>query len=90
MALTETEFREQVVTELKEIKENQHVIAEQMKEVNIILHGSDKLGVPALHKQVKELWTAYDRGKWAVGSLGITNIGFIIVWILSQISKVMP
>ena len=90
MSLTEAEFRDQVVTELREIKENQNVIAEQIKEVNIILHGSEKLGVPALHKQVKELWIAYDRAKWALGGLGLTNLGFIIVWILAQISKAIP
>lgn len=90
MSLTEAEFRDQVVTELKEIKENQRVIAEQMKEVNIVLHGSEKLGVPPLHKQVRELWVAHDREKWALGSLGITNIGFIAIWVFNQVKQVMP
>ncbi len=85
MSLTETEFRKQVVTQLEEIREDQRGIAEQVKEINIILHGSKILGVPALHNQVREIWIAYDRAKWIIGGLGITNLLFIAITIYIQL-----
>jgi len=100
---TEQEFRAKVLERLEAIEEtqaeilfaqdqiqtNQEAVVEQVKEVNIILHGSEKLGVPPLHKQVRELYQFYDRAKWALGALGVTNIGFIALWIFNQIQSVM-
>lgn len=87
--ITEQEFRAKVLERLDNIESTQATIVEQIKEVNIILHGSEKLGVPALHKQVRELWQVYDRAKWAFGALGVTNIGFILLWLFSQLENAM-
>lgn len=71
------------------IQENQQILVQQVKEVNIVLHGSEKLGVPPLHRQVRELYQFYDRAKWALSALGVTNIGFILLWVFNRLQDTM-
>lgn len=56
-------------------------------ELELIVHGDERLGVPPLRAQVKEIYTFYDRAKWALGALGVTNVGFIIAFILSLLNN---
>jgi hypothetical protein len=65
-------------------------IADSVKELQMIIHGSDRLGVPPLRSQVKELYQAYDRAKWAAGALGVTNVGIIITWLATIVSRSFP
>lgn len=102
--LMEASFRNEIIDKLDQIERqqadilakqivienNQEDIFQQAREVNIILHGSEKLGVPPLHRQVKELYQFYDRAKWALGALGVTNIGFLITFLLSKVSITLP
>lgn len=59
-------------------------------ELRIIIHGSDRLGVPPLLDQVRELYRFYDRAKWAFGALGVSNIGIIITWLATIIGRSLP
>ena len=65
-------------------------ISEAVQELQMIVHGSDRLGVPPLRIQVKELYQAYDRAKWAASALGVTNIGVIITWLATMVGRSIP
>lgn len=61
-----------------------------VKELTIIMHGDERLGVKPLRQQVSELYTFYDRARWGFGALGITNAGIIITYLLTLIGRSMP
>ncbi len=66
--------------------ENYRSLTQTVSELNKIVHGDERLGIPPLRTQVREIYTFYDRARWALGVLGITNIGFIIAFLLHSFS----
>ena len=72
------------IQDLKKLNGDLASLARTVEDFNIIIYGSDRFGVPPLLNQVKELYRFYDRAKWALSALGVTNVGIIIAW-LTQI-----
>jgi hypothetical protein len=61
-----------------------------IEDVEVLVYGSDRLRIPPMIDQVRELYQLYDRAKWAIGTLGVTNAGMIVIGILNLVGRGIP
>ena len=61
-----------------------------IEDVEVLVYGSDRLRIPPMIDQVRELYQLYDRAKWAIGTLGVTNAGMILIGILNLVGRGIP
>ena len=59
-------------------------------DVEVLVYGSKRLRIPPMIDQVRELYQLYDRGKWAIGTLGVTNAGMIVLGLINLFSGAVP
>ena len=89
-AMSSDDANDQILAKLDKIESQQKAIELQLKELNLIVYGSDRLGVPPLLQQVRELYKFYDRAKWVAGALGASNVGLIITWVITNVGRSIP